>query len=106
MAKKLIATYPVLYESKMYEEGEPLPANNHDMTKIWLDSRTAEWQDINENTDSIKTDEKSEELKSQALGNIENKVEEKGNDSESNINSDEGNNELNEEEATSKLKKK
>ncbi|WP_459482108.1 hypothetical protein [Clostridium saccharoperbutylacetonicum] len=76
MPKKLIATYPILYESKLYKEGEPLPANNHEMTKIWLDSKTAEWKDVNENHDGSEKieveDEKSDELKSQAIGNIEN----------------------------------
>lgn len=106
MAKKIIATYPILYESKMYEKGEPLPTNNHEMTKIWLDSGTAEWQDVNENIDSIKTNEKSEELKSQALGDIDNKDDDKVDNSESNIDSNVGDNEINEEETESKSKKK
>ncbi|WP_160688331.1 hypothetical protein [Clostridium sp. C2-6-12] len=82
MAKKLIATYPILHESKMYKEGESLPANNHEMIKIWLDSNTAEWKEVNESDSEIDTSQENEinqkledenhEIKSQSLGEIEN----------------------------------
>ena len=72
MAKKLIATYPILYESKQYKIGEPLPANNHDMTKAWLKAETAEWKNVDENEIDLETEDKGKESKSQAIGNIEN----------------------------------
>ena len=41
---KLIATYPILYQSTQYNVGQSLPTNNPDMVKAWLDAGTAVWQ--------------------------------------------------------------
>ncbi|NFH90879.1 hypothetical protein FDA33_11830 [Clostridium botulinum] len=45
MSKKLVATYPILFESHQYKIGEELPASNHDMVKTWLYAGTAKWYD-------------------------------------------------------------
>ncbi|MBY6931036.1 hypothetical protein [Clostridium botulinum] len=45
MSEKLVATYPILFESHQYKIGEELPASNHDMVKTWLDAGTAKWYD-------------------------------------------------------------
>lgn len=41
--KKLVAMYPILYQSRQYKVGEILPANNHDMVEAWLEAGTAKW---------------------------------------------------------------
>jgi hypothetical protein len=41
--KKLVATYPILYQSRQYKVGEILPANNHEMVEAWLEAGTAKW---------------------------------------------------------------
>lgn len=41
---KLIATYPILYQSTQYEVGQSLPANDQSMVQAWLDAGTAKWQ--------------------------------------------------------------
>lgn len=41
---KLIATYPILYQSTQYEVGQSLPTNNPDMVQAWVNAGTAVWQ--------------------------------------------------------------
>ena len=41
--KKLVAMYPILYQSRQYKVGEILPANNHEMVEAWLEAGTAKW---------------------------------------------------------------
>lgn len=41
---KLIATYPILYQSTQYEVGQSLPASDQNMVQAWLDAGTAKWQ--------------------------------------------------------------
>ena len=41
--KVLTAVYPILYLSHQYKVGDPLPANNPDMTEAWLAAGTAAW---------------------------------------------------------------
>jgi hypothetical protein len=45
---KLIATYPILYQSTQYEVGQSLPANDTKMVQAWLDAGTAVWQEEDE----------------------------------------------------------
>lgn len=78
MGKKLVATYPILYESKQFKVGESLPANNHEMTKIWLDEGMVEWKDVDEiDENQLETEDKSNELKAQAIGSIDKVITEK-----------------------------
>lgn len=41
--KKLIAKRAVLYQGRMYNHGETLPAHDGRMVKAWLDAESAEW---------------------------------------------------------------
>ena len=41
--KKLIAKRPVLYLGRMYDAGDPLPANDQKMVTAWLNAKSAEW---------------------------------------------------------------
>lgn len=41
---KLIATYPILYQSTQYKVGQSLPAHDPDMVQAWLDAGTAVWK--------------------------------------------------------------
>lgn len=41
--KKLVAIYPILYQSHQYKVGETLPANNPVMVEAWLEAGTAKW---------------------------------------------------------------
>lgn len=45
---KLIATYPILYQSTQYEVGQELPASDQSMVQAWIDAGTAVWQDEEE----------------------------------------------------------
>lgn len=45
---KLIATYPILYQSRQYKVGEELPANNEEMVNAWTDAETAVWMEDQE----------------------------------------------------------
>jgi hypothetical protein len=42
---KLIATYPILYQSTQYEVGQTLPTHDTVMVQAWLDAGTAVWQE-------------------------------------------------------------
>lgn len=42
---KLIALRPVLYHAHQYDTGESLPANNPEMTQLWIEAGTAIWKD-------------------------------------------------------------
>ena len=57
--KKLIALYPILYQSKQYSIGEELPTNNNEMIEKWVKGSSAKWieeyEDKNSSTiDAIK----------------------------------------------------
>ena len=41
--KKLIAKRPVLYLGRMYDAGDPLPANDQKMVTAWLNAKSAAW---------------------------------------------------------------
>lgn len=41
--KKLIAKRSVLYLGRMYDAGDPLPANDQKMVTAWLNAKSAEW---------------------------------------------------------------
>ena len=58
--KKLIATYPILYLSGLYEVGTELPANDPTMVQAWLDAETAVWKDVMDNEDDSDTKESTE----------------------------------------------
>ncbi len=45
---KLIAIYPILYQSHQYDVGDELPANDQDMVNAWLEAGTAKWQEEQE----------------------------------------------------------
>ena len=40
---KLTARRPILYQGRMYEPGDPLPAHDGRMVSAWLDAKSAEW---------------------------------------------------------------
>lgn len=40
---KLVAKYPILYQSKQYEVGQALPASNTAMVEAWVAAGTAAW---------------------------------------------------------------
>ena len=40
---KLIAVYPILYQSHQYEVGDVLPANDQNMVNAWIEAGTATW---------------------------------------------------------------
>lgn len=76
--KKLIALYPILYQSKQYAIGDELPINNNEITKKWINGSTAKWIEETEdkNTsiiDSFKEnyDKKIAEIKEQHKLEIE-----------------------------------
>lgn len=58
--KKLIATYPILYLSGLYEVGTELPANDPTMVQAWLDAETAVWKDGMDNEEDSDTKESAE----------------------------------------------
>ena len=41
--KKLIAKRSVLYLGRMYDAGDPLPANDQKMVTAWLNAKSAAW---------------------------------------------------------------
>ena len=41
--KKLIAKRSVLYLGRMYDAGDPLPANDQKMVTAWLNAKSATW---------------------------------------------------------------
>lgn len=41
---KLIALYPILFESHQYKIGEQLPTHNMDMVEAWVKSNAAIWK--------------------------------------------------------------
>lgn len=41
---KLIALYPILFESHQYKIGEQLPTHNMDMVEAWVKSEAATWK--------------------------------------------------------------
>lgn len=41
---KLIAKVPILYGGRQYQPGDPLPAADVGMTKLWLQYRSAVWE--------------------------------------------------------------
>ena len=43
--KQLIAKFPILFESKMYEIGAELPTKNPQMVDAWVSAGTAVWKD-------------------------------------------------------------
>lgn len=45
---KLIAKYPILYQSTQYQVGQSLPTNNQEMVQAWVDAGTAVWQEDGE----------------------------------------------------------
>jgi len=51
---KLIATYPILYQSRQYRVGEEIPANNEEMVSAWTEAGTAEWQEEKEKSITAK----------------------------------------------------
>ncbi|WP_034439441.1 hypothetical protein [Clostridium ihumii] len=81
MEEKLIAIYPILFESHQYKIGDELPASNHDMVKIWLESGVAEWRNSEETQDNFSEDvEKTEETQEdfiESVDIIENEKEDK-----------------------------
>lgn len=58
--QKLIATYPILYLSGLYEVGSELPTNDPIMVQAWLDAETAVWKDVMDNEDDSNTKESTE----------------------------------------------
>ncbi|OYO76213.1 hypothetical protein C8E03_110116 [Lachnotalea glycerini] len=40
---RLIALYPILFESHQYQVGDILPAHSEAMVKAWLEAGTAKW---------------------------------------------------------------
>ena len=42
---ELVATYPILYRSHQYEDGDSLPADDESMVQAWLDAGTAVWSE-------------------------------------------------------------
>ncbi|WP_154827041.1 hypothetical protein [Clostridium butyricum] len=65
---KLVVISPILFEAHLYKIGEELPASNHEMVKLWLDNGMARWENNNE--------EKTES-NIQAIGNLNENVDEK-----------------------------
>lgn len=46
--RKLIAKIPILYLTKLYKQGEEIPASDSVMVKAWLENEAAAWEeDIN-----------------------------------------------------------
>ena len=41
---RLVAVYPILFESHQYKPGDTLPAHNHEMNDAWLAAGTAAWK--------------------------------------------------------------
>lgn len=41
---RLIALYPILFESHQYKVGDVLPASNEGMVEAWLKAGTAKWE--------------------------------------------------------------
>lgn len=82
MSEKLVATYPILFESHQYKIGEELPASNHDMVKTWLDAGTAKWYDneqLVENIDNNTSDNQeniNDELENVAINEAAEKIQE------------------------------
>lgn len=58
--QKLIATYPILYLSGLYEVGSELPTNDPIMVQAWLDEETAIWKDVMDNEEDSDTKESAE----------------------------------------------
>lgn len=42
---RLIALRPVLYLSRQYSAGDPLPVNNPVMVDAWIQAKSAKWED-------------------------------------------------------------
>lgn len=42
---RLIALRPVLYLSRQYSAGDPLPVNNPVMVEAWIKAKSARWED-------------------------------------------------------------
>lgn len=82
--KKLVAKYPILYESHQYKIGDELPASNHEMVAVWIKNNVAEWQEEAEekvqaignlSEDQQNDDEKSEEIEENNSEEAEEKIE-------------------------------
>lgn len=114
MGARLIAIYPILYESRQYKVGEQLPANNHEMTEAWINAGTAKWdgldeklQEINDQNKLVEENSKFQQegisnvdqsIKVQSLGNFDKNNNDEINNKESNVeNSEEENTDINKE---------
>lgn len=56
---RLIAQYPILFESKQYKVGDELPASNQEMVNAWLEAGTAKRKEDTEEKQPAKAKEVS-----------------------------------------------
>lgn len=59
--QKLVAVSTILLDTKIYEIGEALPANNQAMVDAWVEAGTAVWKDTDEETTKVKAKARSAE---------------------------------------------
>ena len=62
--KKLIAKYPILHLAKLYKIGEELPTNEPTMVKAWVENKSAEWKEDDNNEEPAKGTKKESNRKS------------------------------------------
>jgi len=60
MAKKLIAKRPIQYQGRLYDRGDPVPANDPVMTAAWLRADSAAWEEEPERRDEPPAPEPAE----------------------------------------------
>lgn len=72
---RLMALYPILFESHQYKVGDSLPASNKGMVQAWLDAGTAKWKtDASEELEvepEEQYDEKEKEIKEKLFDEVE-----------------------------------
>lgn len=54
MEKELIAIGYILFEAHQYKPGDVLPASNHEMVEAWIESKTAEWREKQDETGGMR----------------------------------------------------
>ena len=63
----LIALYPVIHHTIMYQVGDELPTDDTEMVNLWLENSVAKKVDVEEDVSVLEHEEEIETIKENAL---------------------------------------